>query len=123
MHMYYKYQECIIKIYIPLLNLLTNCISTRSAPQIISIKGECTFLFLSFLIIGLCNSSANSLLEIFLLWIPLPEVFLLKLFYYYFIKKIYIQHTIYASLRWYPSYFGSLAILNALSGNTWILVM
>ena len=27
----------------PLLNLLINCISARSAPQIFSIKGECTF--------------------------------------------------------------------------------
>ena len=49
----------------PLLNLLINCISSKSAPQILSIKGDCTFLFLDFLIIGLCNSSANSLFEIF----------------------------------------------------------
>ena len=48
-----------------LLNLLINCISARSAPQIFSIKGECTFLLLNFLIIGLCNSSANYLLETF----------------------------------------------------------
>ena len=41
-------------------------IAARSAPQVLSIKGECTFLFLNSLIIGLCNSSANSLLEIFL---------------------------------------------------------
>ena len=59
-----------------LLNFLNNCISTKSAPQILSIKGECTFLLLNFLIIGLCNSSANYLLEISL--IPLPEVFLSK---------------------------------------------
>ena len=50
---------------IPLLNLLINFISAKSAAQILSIKGECTFLFLDFLIIGLCNSSANSLLEYF----------------------------------------------------------
>ena len=48
-----------------LLNSLINCISARSAPQILSMKGECTFLLLNFLIIGLCNSSANYLLEIF----------------------------------------------------------
>ena len=48
----------------PLLNLLIDCISARSAPQILSIKDDCTFLFLNFLVIGLCNSSANSLLEI-----------------------------------------------------------
>ena len=28
----------------PLLNLLINCISVRLAPQILSIKGECTFI-------------------------------------------------------------------------------
>ena len=39
-----------------------NCISARSATQILSIKGEYTFLFLNFLIIRLCNSSANSLI-------------------------------------------------------------
>ena len=41
---------------IPLLNLLINCTSARSAPQILSIKGECTYLFWSFLIIALCDS-------------------------------------------------------------------
>ena len=38
--------------------------SARSAQQILSIKGECTFLFLNFEITVLFNSSANSLLEI-----------------------------------------------------------
>ena len=38
--------------------------SSKLAPQILSIKGECTSLLLNFLIIGLCNSSGNSLLEI-----------------------------------------------------------
>ena len=42
-----------------------NCMSARSATQILSIKGECIFLLLNILIIGLCNSSANYLLEIF----------------------------------------------------------
>ena len=28
---------------IPLLNLLINCILAKSAPQILSIKGDCTF--------------------------------------------------------------------------------
>ena len=56
MHICYKCQ-----LDIAFLNLLINCISS----QILSIKGDCTFLFLNFLIIGLCNSSANSLLEIF----------------------------------------------------------
>ena len=48
-----------------LLILFINCICAKSAPQILSIKRECTFLLLNFLIFGLCNSSANSLLEIF----------------------------------------------------------
>ena len=59
----------------PLLNVLINCISAKSTPQILSIKGKCTFLLLNFPIIGLCNYFANSLLEIFLFLIPLPEVF------------------------------------------------
>ena len=48
---------------ISLSNLLINCISARSAPQIFFIKGESTFRFCKFLMIGLCNSSANSLLD------------------------------------------------------------
>ena len=48
----------------PLLNLFINHISARSASQILPIKGECTFLLLIFLLIDLCNSSANSLLNI-----------------------------------------------------------
>ena len=60
----------------PLLNLLINCISAKSLTQILSIKD--TFLLLKFLIIGLCNSSANSLLEIFSLVISLLKVFLSK---------------------------------------------
>ena len=52
---------------IPVLNLLINCISVRSAPQILSIIDEYTFLFFffNFLIIGLHNSSVNYLFEIF----------------------------------------------------------
>ena len=52
-------------VYLPLLNLLVNCISVRSAPQILFIKDECTILSLKFLITVLSNSSANSLFEIF----------------------------------------------------------
>ena len=69
-----------------LLNLLINCISARSAPQILSIKVDFTFILLNFLIIGLCNSSTNCYLaksegrwsDIFSFKIALPEVFLLK---------------------------------------------
>ena len=65
----YIYKYIYICIYIqqknlnPLLNLFINCISARSAPWILSIEGECTFLLLNFPIIGLCNSSANYLIE------------------------------------------------------------
>ena len=62
---------CIKKI-IPLLNLLINCIWARSATQTFSIKDKRTFRFLKFLIIGLCNTSANTLFEIFSFLIPLP---------------------------------------------------
>ena len=50
---------------IPLLSLLINCISARSAPHVLSMKGECTFLYSNFQVIGLCNSPANHLFEIF----------------------------------------------------------
>ena len=61
---------------IPLLYLLNNCISAKSALQILSIKSECTFCFSNFLIIGLCNSLANSLLGVIV--IVLPKIFLSK---------------------------------------------
>ena len=61
-----------------LLYLLFNCISAKSAPQILSIKGDYTFLLLNFLIIGLCNSSANSSLDIISSLTFAPEVFLSK---------------------------------------------
>ena len=41
-----------------------NCISAKSAPQILSIKDKHSFAYLTFLIIGLCNSSAGSLFKI-----------------------------------------------------------
>ena len=62
----------------PILNLLINCISSKSAPQILSIKGECTFSLLNFPVIVFSNSFANSLLQIFSFLIPLPEVYLSK---------------------------------------------
>ena len=43
----------------PLFYLLISCISARSAPQVLSLKDEYTFRFSNFLVIGLCNSSAN----------------------------------------------------------------
>ena len=67
-----------IKKGIPLLNLLISCISARPAPKILSIKCYCTFLFLNFLVIGLCDSSANSLLEIFSFLTVPPKGFLSK---------------------------------------------
>ena len=44
---------------IPLLYLLNNCKSAKSAPQILFLNAACTFLFLNFLIMGLWISSAN----------------------------------------------------------------
>ena len=44
--------------------LQLNCILVKSAPQISSIKDECTFHFSDFLITGLSNSSVNSWFEI-----------------------------------------------------------
>ena len=67
------------KKWISLLHLLINCISARSAPQILSIKGESVFIFWNFLIIGLCNSSPNSLFETFSFLIPLLGDFLSKI--------------------------------------------
>ena len=64
----------------PLLDLLINCISARLTFQILSIKGEFTFLFLNFLIIGLCNSSVNCWYDLFSFLIPLLEVFFIKKF-------------------------------------------
>ena len=63
------------------LSLLITYELVRSASKIFSIKGECSFLFLNFLIIGL--SSANSRVgkskrrwfEVFSFLIPLPEAF------------------------------------------------
>ena len=42
-------------------------LSFKGITQILSIKGECTFLLLKFLMIGLCIYSANLLLGIFLI--------------------------------------------------------
>ena len=74
MRIYKKYNKNLN----PLLNLLINCIFAKSSPQILSVKGDCVFLLLDFLIIGLCNSSANSLLKIFSFLTVPPEVFLSK---------------------------------------------
>ena len=42
-----------------LLHLLINWIFSRSPPQMLSLKEECTSDFSNVLIIDLCNSSAN----------------------------------------------------------------
>ena len=63
---------------IPLLNLLNSFVFARSGSQVFSIKIDCTFLLLNFLIIGLCNSSAYFLFEIFSLLTVPPEHFLSK---------------------------------------------
>ena len=62
----------------PLLNLLINWIFARSAQHILSIKNECTFRFSDFLIIGSCNSAANSLLDIISILTAPAKVYLSK---------------------------------------------
>ena len=47
-----------------LLDLLINCMSAKWSPEILSIKDECTFCVLNFLIIGLCSSSDNTWFDI-----------------------------------------------------------
>ena len=50
--------------------------SAKSAPHILSIKGECNFCFLNFLISGLCNSGTT--LELFTVHLFVLEEFLSK---------------------------------------------
>ena len=59
---------------IPILNLLINYISAKSALQILSLNDEYTFLLLKFAKIGLWNSSASCWFDIDL--IASPKVFL-----------------------------------------------
>ena len=56
----------------PFLNILINCISEGTAPQILSIKDERTFNFSDFLIICFCNSSANPRFDMISLLIVSP---------------------------------------------------
>ena len=104
------------------LNLLINCTLALSAPQILPLKDEYTFRFSNFLIIVLRNSSINCWFGIFLIFnsslLRLPKV------YEYALgpapSEVFISktlQTIEAIQRWYPSYFGFLATLNALSRN------
>ena len=52
-----------------------NYISKRSAPQILSVKNDYTFIFSNFLILALSNSSANSSLWIISFLRAQPEAF------------------------------------------------
>ena len=70
---------------ISLLYLLINYISARSAPQILSVRDEHILRFLNFLIISLCNFSANYWFsESELKLIPVPVLYL---------HLIYLTHT------------------------------
>ena len=84
------------------LNLLINCISARSVPQLWSLKILFTFRFSNFPIIFLCNSLANSWFGI----ISILTLILEKLS-----RKLSPTE---ARPLWYPSVFLFLAILNAL---------
>ena len=96
MHICYKCQWQVKKNLTPLLHLLINWISAKSKPQILSIKGDFTFLLINFLIIDLFNSSANSLLEIFSFLNTTLRSFLFFIFYllclFHFYKKTKIQN-------------------------------
>ena len=63
---------------IHLLNLLISWISVRSAPKILSEKGDCIVLFQKSKKIFWCHFSANSLLETFSFLTVLLEDFLSK---------------------------------------------
>ena len=56
----------------PLLNLLINCISSSTAPQILSLEDEYTFCFSNFLIIGFCNFSAKCWFD--LIWFSIADL-------------------------------------------------
>ena len=75
-----------------LLNLVIICISARSLPQILSITDECIFLFLNCLIIGLCNSFANSLLDIISFLTVPPEVFYQNIYNPFKLVHVDIHH-------------------------------
>ena len=46
------------------LNLLINCMSAKWSSETLSIKDECAFCVLNFLIISLCSSSDNTWFDI-----------------------------------------------------------
>ena len=83
---------------------LINCVSARSILHLLSIKGECTFSFSNFPITGLCNSSVNSLPEIFSFLIPTQANLFAR------VEERKLQN-IETSPRLYPSYFGFFAIV------------
>ena len=59
-HQYLEKMSMTARRYLtPRLNLEKACISTKSAAHILSIPPTKTLRFLTFLLIGLCNSSAN----------------------------------------------------------------
>ena len=72
----------------PLLNLLISCISASSATRILSLKEEYTFRFFNFLIIDLCNSSANSLLDT-ISFLTSPLEFFTK--FYKLLKQVHVD--------------------------------
>ena len=111
-----------IKIEILYYIYLLNTYPQDQPPQVLSLKDEYTFRFSNFLIIVLRNSSINCWFGIFLIFnsslLRLPKV------YEYALgpapSEVFISktlQTIEAIQRWYPSYFGFLATLNALSRN------
>ena len=60
------------KYLIPLLYLLINCTSARSALGILSLKEEYSFRLLNFLVIGLWSSSASQTFQVPRFWFVSP---------------------------------------------------
>ena len=86
----------------------------KSTPQILPLNVEYTVLFLKFLIIGLCNSSANCWFCV--IWFLIADLVDLFASEGDFLSKN--LKTIEATSLWYPTYFGFLTVFNALSLKT-----
>ena len=79
---------------IPLLSLLINCISARSESQILSLKDEYNFHFSNFLIVVLCNVSADSWFAIISFLKPLLENVLSEIYKPTKQDLFYINHVL-----------------------------
>ena len=73
-HAYLLNTSIPVRIYLnPLLKEEKACMSTKSADQISSLLKSITDRLGNFLLIGLCNSSANFSFQLFFLFLPKPS--------------------------------------------------